>query len=152
MKNKRIIISMLVVLVLLLAGVAIYAADSYGSQSDPLITKSYLDSVVQPQMEAELKQQLSDAAAQMRSSTPGEFAELTLTAGQTLRCGAGCEILLRSGSASAAGELADTTAGAGVSAGSALSANHLYAAVNDSSGITAGSSVKALVSGVYSVE
>lgn len=150
MKRLKIVIAALVIL--LLAGAVAYAAGGYGSQSDPLITKSYLDSVVQPQTEAELKQRLSDAAAQMRSSTPGEFTELTLTAGQTLRCGAGGEILLRSGSAGAAGELADTTAGSSVANGAALSANHLYAAASDNSGITALGSVKALVSGAYSVE
>ena len=134
-----------------LAGVTAYAVTNYGSQSDPLITKSYLDKVLQPKLEAELNTQLVAAENRLRSSTPGEFTELSLSSGQTLRCNAGGELLLRSGSATALGSLADTTAGSSLAEGGALTANHLYLCAEDNSGLSATGSVTVLVSGSYSI-
>ncbi|MBE6914750.1 MAG: hypothetical protein E7472_07465 [Ruminococcaceae bacterium] len=152
MSKRRLTIIGIAAAVMLFAGAVGYAAGNYGSKTDPLITKSYLDSVVQPQMESELKQQLAEAEKQMRSTAPGEFAELSLSGGQTLLCSTGCEVLLCSGSASALGDLVDTTAGGSVGSGSALSANHLYISASDSAGLTAGSGgAKILVSGAYSL-
>lgn len=152
MTKRRLTIIGIAAAVMLFAGVLAYAAGNYGSKTDPLITKSYLDSVVQPQMESELKQQLSEAEQQMRNTTPGEFTEISLSSGQTLRCGTGCEFLLCSGSATALSDLVDTTAGGSVGSGGALSANHLYISVSDSGGLMVGGSAKILVSGTYSVE
>ena len=152
MTKRRLTIIGIAAAVMLFAGAVGYAAGNYGAKTDPLITKSYLDSVVQPQMETELKQQLAEAEQQMRSTTPGEFTELSLSSGQTLRCGPGCEFLLCSGSATALGDLVDTTAGGSVGSGGALSANHLYISASDSCGLTVGGSAKVLVSGTYSVE
>ena len=133
------------------AGATVYAVSNYGSQSDPLITKSYLDKVLQPKLEAELNTQLKTAEEQLRGSTPGEFTELSLSSGQTLRCNAGGELLLRSGSAKALCSLADTTAGSSVAEGSSLTANHLYMCAEDSGGLSASGSVTVLVSGSYSI-
>lgn len=146
--HKRIIAAVLAVL--LVAGVSAYAAIKYGSKDDPLITKSYLDSVVQPQMEKELQDQLNAAQAGMQSSVAGEFTELSLSSGNSVKCSVGSELLLRSGSAKALGSLVDTTTGSNVSAGGALTANHLYMAVEDGSGLTAAASAVILVSGSYS--
>ena len=137
--------------VLLLAGVTAYAATSYGTQDDPLITKSYLDEVMKPEIERELQTKLEAAAAEMQRSAPGEFAAVSLKAGQTLRCAAGCQLLPVSGSVSALGALSDTTAGSAVEAGSALSLNHLYLAT-ETGGVTAQAEATVLVSGTWSVE
>lgn len=154
-KQTKILIAVLAVL--LLAGGTVYAVTGYGTETDPLITKSYLDGVLQPKLESELKEQVASAKAQMHSSVPGEFTELSLSGGQSLRCGAGCQLLLRSGSAAAAGDtgtaLLDTTGGSGVGAGAALTANHLYMAAAEGSGLTAGSGGATLmVSGTYSLQ
>lgn len=138
--------------VLLLAGITAYAVTNYGSESDPLITKSYLDEVLKPQLETELQTRLDQAETQLRDSMPGEFAELSLSAGQTVSCSAGAEIVLRSGNAQASGSLVNTTAGSSVSSGSGLTANHLYMAVEDGSGVTSGSGAVILVSGSYIVK
>ena len=137
--------------VLLLAGVTAYAATNYGTQDDPLITKSYLDEVMKPEIERELQTKLEAAAADMQRSAPGEFAAVSLKAGQTLRCTAGCQLLPVSGSVSALGALSDTTAGSAVEAGSALSLNHLYLAT-ETGGVTAQAAATVLVSGTWSVE
>ena len=144
MKKKKMRMILIALAVLLLAGAGVYAATSYGSESDPLITKSYLDKVLQPQLEAEL-----DAA--LGESEPGEFDELKLGAGQSVLCGAGGELLLRSGSAKSVGSLADTTGGGSVSAGAAITANHLYMAAENGGGLTASANAVVLVSGSYSL-
>lgn len=148
--NMRLLVIVLTLVVV--AGATVYAVSNYGSQSDPLITKSYLDQVLQPKLEAELETQLKAAEDQMRSSTPGEFTELSLSSGQSLRCSAGGAFLLCSGSAKALGSLADTTAGSGVADGGSLTANHLYMCAEDSGGLSASGSVTVLVSGSYNIE
>ena len=136
--------------VLLLAGVTAYAATNYGSKDDPLITKSYLDEVLKPQLESELKTKLDGAASDMLRSAPGEFTTVALSAGQTLRCAAGCQVLPVSGSVSALGAFADTTAGAALTAGSYLAPNHLFLATADG-GVSAAGAATLLVSGAYSI-
>ena len=148
-KTMKIIIAVLAVL--LLAGVAAYAATNYGSRDDPLITKSYLDEVLKPQLESDLQQRLDAAAAEMLSSAPGEFARVELKSGQTLRCGVGSQLLPVQGGVTAAGALSDTTAGSALAIGTALEANHLYLATEDG-GVRAAGAATVLVSGTYLVE
>ena len=151
MKKTTMRILLAALAVLLLAGAAVYAASNYGSKDDPLITESYLDEVVKPQLESELITSLDSAKSELRESAPGEFARVELSAGQTLRCAAGCQLLPVSGSVSAAGPLSDTTAGAAVERGEPLSANHLYLSTADG-GAEALGAATLLVSGAYSVE
>ena len=151
MKEKTLKIIIAALAVLLVAGVAVYAATNYGSQDDPLITKSYLDGVVKPQLESELQTRLDAAAAELLHSAPGEFATVELTAGQTLRCAAGSQLLTVSGSVQALGAFSDTTAGSAVASGGALGANHLCLATEDG-GVRAASAATVLVSGTYRVE
>ncbi len=110
---------------LTLAGAAL-AAGQQGTQSDPLVTLSYLNQQATPailaqvdakltQREAELKAQLAavvdgyvrevEAAlnapggAAGTSSGSAAYRVVTLNAGQTITGGASCEFLLRSGTA-----------------------------------------------------
>ena len=157
MKKKQTILLSVILAVLVTAGVTVFAVSNYGSEEDPLITKSYLDEVLRPQLEAELKKELEDAADRMRSSTPGEFTELELSAGQTLKCSAGCELLLRSGTAQAVGEsspaLLDTTDGGSLFAGGEVPSFHLCVAAEEGCGLIAGSGgCVVLVSGGYTAE
>ena len=151
MKEKTLKIIIAVLAVLLIAGVTAYAATNYGSKDDPLITKSYLDAVLKPELESELQMKLDAAAADMLRSAPGEFTKAELSGGQVLRCAAGCQILPVSGALSASGAMADTTAGSAAAAGSALSANHLYLATEEGT-ITAAGTAVVLVSGAYRIE
>ena len=152
MSKTHKIVLIAVLAVLLCAGITAFAVTNYGSKEDPLITKSYLDSVVQPQLEKELQEQVNAAEKELRSSVPGEFTELNLKAGQKITCSLGGELLLRSGSASAVGSLADTTDGGTLSAGGALKANHLYLAAEDGSGLSMSAAGAVLVSGSYTLE
>jgi len=139
------------VLVIMAVGVGVYAAGVYGSQDDPLITKSYLDDVLTPELEAKFQSKLSDAVA----GQAGTFEVLDMTGGQTLTGYAGCEIILRSGSAtvlaSGAG-IVNTTAGISAGNASAVAANNLYMIADDGDGLKAGSGgAKVLVCGSYSI-
>ena len=146
--KKRIIVIVLCIIVL--AGVGVYAATNYGTESDPLITKSYLDAVVQPKLEDEFDAALDKAETALMESVPGEFSELKLGSGETILCSTGGELILRSGSAKSVGTLSDTTAGASVTAGSSIAANHLYLAAEPESGFSATSGgMVILVSGSY---
>lgn len=148
MKKKVVLIVGLALLLLVGIGVGVYAAGSQGSQSDPLITKSYLDKVVLP----ELEQTLQNALAELpEDPNAGLFRTVILLEGQSIQCPVGTEVLLYHGSATAQLKLSDTTAGATVYDGEALERNHLYLSRDPGAGVLAGGEVYLLVSGEYTL-
>ena len=151
MKEKTMKIIIAVLAVLLVAVVSAYAATNYGSREDPLITKSYLDEVVKPQLESDLQEKLDEAASEMIRSAPGEFAQVDLKSGQSILCAAGSQLLPVEGTVKSTAELADTTEGRIASASVELSLNHLYL-VTELGGVSAESNATVLVSGTYRVE
>ena len=156
MSSKKIVLFLLCALMVgALLGAGVYAAVSYGSQNDPLITKSYVDTVLVPELEQEFAAQLE---AQMPDSpeNSGDYVLLTLENGQKVTCGVGCEIILREGSglsfAVTAPAMVDTTGGESIQAGAYLMANHLYVVCSQGNGFTAyGTVTKVLIKGEYSV-
>ena len=161
----------------LTAGVALGAGE--GTQSDPLVTLSYLTQTVTPsildqvdeqaaQRQQELQTQLQSAiqgyTAQMEAALGGSggaqytstYTVVTLTSGQQLNMEVGCEVMLRIGTAacvsSSSPGLIDTTTGATLNDGGALTTNHLYMATIADRAIraTAGT-VKVLVRGGYTI-
>jgi hypothetical protein len=90
----------------------------------------------------------------MTSVTPASgsevFALVSLNAGQKIVAQPGCEIVLRSGSATAAGTLINVSRG-GTAAGTALAANTMYLTGASGSGMTATAACTVMVRGVYSV-
>ncbi len=137
------------------AGVTAVAA-TQGGQDDPLLTLSYLDKVLRPQLEsqvtaaveanrAELQKQLELAVTSyenrvdeaLASAGAGAFASKSLAKGDSFTPGAGREVLLTSGAATALGTLTDTTAGKAVQSGAALEVNHLYLTAAADSGCKA---------------
>ena len=155
MKKKRLIVTCIILALAVIAGVAVYAASNYGSKEDPLVAQSYLESVLRPELEKELKSELDDAVSEMRSGS-GDFTVVKLSNGQTVTGEVGCEILPRLGSVQAVGAsapaLVDTTAGASVSSGTTLTANHLYMVSIAGNGITAtADNTYVLISGGYTI-
>lgn len=151
--NKTKIIICVLLALCAVAGVTVYAAYNYGTKDDPLITKSYLDEVLTPELMAEFNAQLDAAEG---SSGDGAFTVVTLSKGQTVKCQVGCEIMLRIGSASASGPdspvLVDTTEGTTLENGGVLVKNHLYMATIVNNGLTATADVtKVLISGEYTI-
>ena len=150
-KTKIIVCAILAVCAI--AGVTVYAAYNYGTKEDPLITKSYLDEVLTPELMAEFNAQLD---AYQVSTSEGAFTVVTLDRGQTLKCRVGCEVMLRVGTAYADGAdspvLVDTTSGTTLEDGASLEKNHLYMATIAGNGLTASvDATKLLVSGEYTV-
>lgn len=122
MKPKHMITALLSV-----ATAALLLGASQGTETDPLVTKSYIDNVVAPsiltslestldQRETTLTDTFNAAIAQYKADTEALLADagqgtttepenssvfkvVVLTKGQTLRCSTGAELLLRSGTA-----------------------------------------------------
>lgn len=158
MKKKTSTVVILALAFALLAGVAVYAATSYGSKDDPLVAKSYLTGVAEPEIQAQVSAAADAAADEAEaafsaelSAAAGAYQSVTLSDGQTLALSAGGEALLRAGTATAAGTLTDSTAGADVAFGEALAANHLYIAPADGAALCASGAVTLMVRGGYSV-
>ena len=113
---------------------AVYAAARYGSQEDPLVAKSYLTDVIEKEItdytESQIRAAVSDAQGRVQEqirAAAGVFQSVNLSAGQTLTCEPGTEVVLLSGSVTASGDLTDTTLGEALSDGE-LAVNHLYLA------------------------
>ena len=154
-KTKLTIYLSIFLAVTTLAGITAYAASNYGTSSDPLITLSYLNEVLTPKLLAGFQAEL-DKAVEEIGGDRGNFKVVTLTDGQTLRGSAGCEILLRSGSAKATASespaLTDMTAGAAVNSGASVTVNHLCMVNAEGGGVTAtAASVKLMVRGSFTV-
>lgn len=137
------------------AAVTVLAAGQ-GSQDDPLLTLSYLEEVIAPQLQEkvdaavkdhsdELQKQLDIAITSyetrvdeaLAAAGTHSFQTRELAKGERAAPGAGRELLVVSGELTAQGRLADTTAGASVSAGDKLEPGHLYVALDAGSGCVA---------------
>lgn len=156
MKKKIRIITAAIILVIMAAGITVYARSNYGTAEDPLITKSYLDDVMAPQLIEQFRKELDETQGNVGSSGNGSFEVVTLTSGQVLQGEVGCEIMLRIGSASVYADdspgLVDTSSGTTIDNGAALTANHLYMVTIRDNGIMAGSTTtKVLINGNYSI-
>ena len=114
MKNHFLRTFLILLLVAVLGAVGVYAAARYGTQEDPLVAKSYLSDA-----QGRVQEQIRAAA--------GVFQSVSLTAGQTLTCEPGTEVVLLSGSVAASGDLTDTTLGEVFTDGE-MAVNHLYLA------------------------
>lgn len=157
--------------VLLGTGAALAAG---GDQSDPLVTLSYLNQTAIPQIvkqvedktadrQKELEKALADQISRYeqqagQGSSSGGSASYTLvsmTKGQVMSLGVGCELLLRVGSvtvkANTAPALIDLSSGGTVNSGTSLTKNHLYMATIADRTLTASADAKLLVRGSWSV-
>ena len=142
-----------------------------GTQTDPLVTLSYLNDVNTPAIlkevdarldtrEQALVDKLNASIAQYEKDMEEQlaaavFAVVTVKAGQKLLGGVGCEFLLRSGSAvcvaASAPGLIDSTDGATLASGGAIQPNHLYLSTAEGRGLQAGSDATVLVRGSYQI-
>lgn len=126
-----------------------------GDKDDPLVTLSYLQKVVTPQLEKlvdeavqknneELSKQLDIAITSYETrvderlaAAGAVFQTRELATGGSYTADAGRELLLVSGSATAVGSLVDTTAGGTVADGGKLTVGHLYVTTGTKSGMKA---------------
>ncbi|MBE7016684.1 MAG: hypothetical protein E7420_00800 [Ruminococcaceae bacterium] len=156
MNKKRIFVITLCAVLALALGFSVFAATSYGSEDDPLITKSYLTQVLLPQLQEDFKEELDAAVADIEKDGSGEFSVITLSKGQTVKCGVGCEIMLRIGSAEAYEEsspaMVNTTTAESIFKGYKLEVNNLYLVTIEGNGFKATSdNTKVLIKGDYTI-
>lgn len=161
-----------------LLGMAL-AAGQQGSQSNPLVTVSYLKDTLTPELLAQTDAKLAQREEELTASLQGlidryskemadklsaaggdvesaVFEVVTLPQNQRIIGGVGCELLLRSGSANCVSAstpgLIDTTGGGTLANGGALAANHLYMVTSEGIGLVATGDSVVLVRGSYTVE
>lgn len=171
------VMSLALAAVCLCGGVALAAGD----KTDPLITLSYLEETFMPDLlkditaqtenaKEELEDQFSDdldsyesnmnqLVAGAQAGDSGEtsaYAVVSMTSGQKMALGVGCEVMLRVGSATVTAAtspaLIDTTTGDTLTNGGSLVQNHLYmATISDRTLNATASTVMLLVRGSYTV-
>ena len=179
-KSVRTVMCFLLVGTVLAAFVAMAAG--VGSQGDPLVTLSYLNDTFMGKVLERVDEKLEDRnevmlreveqavdlaqrdllgqiGGNVTGSTGGvavSYTAVELISGQTLYGDAGCEVLVRSGSAVCVAfdkttpGLVNTTDGGSVNNGGTLKTNHLYM-MPASCGVQASGTVTLLVRGVYTI-
>ncbi|MDR0405842.1 MAG: hypothetical protein LBH54_03485 [Clostridiales bacterium] len=139
--TKRIWIALLAVTVLGLGAARIFAAP--GDSGDPLVTLSYIESVLLPS----LSEKIGQSAA---------FQVVEVEQGKRVICEAGTELILRKGGATAIttekGGLANVTSGEDLKDGEAIPPNALLIVpVSDGRGAAANDDIILMIKGKYSI-
>lgn len=160
--KKSIVIAAAVAALAITAG-SVTVLATQGDKDDPLVTLSYLQKVVTPELEKkvdeavkanseELAKQLDIAITSYETRVDEKLAQAgavfqskELATGGSYTTDAGRELLLVSGNATAVGDLVDTTAGGTVSDGGKLTVGHLYITASADAGMKAGSAVTMMV-------
>ncbi len=176
MKQKRQFAALAAALAVTGALVGATAAAN-GDEKDPLVTLSYLDKVVIPQVvsqvednmllrQKELDKSFTDKVNQYKAEAQGSqgggtgqsaaFTLVTMEKNQVLKLDLGCELMLRVGTAKVNAPedpaLIDMTDGKTLGMGAELVKNHLYMASIPGRTVTAtGGTVKLMVRGGYSL-
>ena len=173
--NKYLIGAGIALLAIALVVGAAFAAGSYGSSDDPLITKSYLDSVFAPDILGQMREELTESESAVRGeieekakeieemidasqglmTDDSSFSVVRLNQGQVLRGSIGTELMLRVGSAVCYAEsstgIIDTTTSTTLENGNSMQTNHMYMVTIEGRGMKATSYVMVLVRGSYTI-
>lgn len=136
-----------------ITGVAL-AAGTQGSQSDPLVTLSYINDVLVPELMAKADEHMETKADELMEEvqTRGKavFVTAEVLTGGKLNLTAGTQLILRQGKAVNTDGLIDLTEGA--SMWNELQPNHLYIATMDGQVVTVTENALFLVQGKYTSE
>ncbi|MBQ4629489.1 MAG: hypothetical protein IJB70_00665 [Clostridia bacterium] len=135
-----------------------------GSVDDPLITKSYVDSILMPQVKSYVDTQIANVDFGSGSqdvqipvaSGSTVYNIVNVSKDQTIIGGKSCQMILRMGSgkivATSKGGVCDVTAGADLQNGTAAPSNHLLIIpLDDGRGIKMSTDGIIMISGSYSV-
>lgn len=140
--NKKRAVVLCFILVCLAVTYAVAATP--GSDTDPVVSLSYLNEVFKPEVKEEVAQTT-------------QFQLVNISAGQKLIGGMGTEMILRMGSANIVatqtGGLADVTAGVDIANGLSAPSNHLLIVPRDDGrGIVALNDCIVMVKGEYKIK
>ena len=145
--------------------ICVAADDLYSSKDDPLISLSYANDVLGPEIMTEVLKKI-DAdyvkKSDLEPTNPSGYSLLTMRQGQALMAKDICEVILTEGEATAVvtsatniengAGLIDTTTGSVVTNGEQLSANHAVVIPKpDGRGLRAASQIQILVRGEYNI-
>ena len=133
----------------LIVGAALASGDQ-GSQQNPLVTLSYLDEVVVPEILKQVDEKLETKAAQLQGAGAA-FTPLELSAGRSVTLAAGSQLLVRAGNLSSLNPLVDLTEGTTWNGGEGMKANHLYIATGEGQTVTACTVATVMVQGGYTL-
>lgn len=159
-KSKRYIFSAVMITLSLITVGQIVSASTKdpGSQTDPLVTLSYVDLKIN-QLKDYIDQKTSSGnpSGQPDYSGNGSFQVVEMKSGQSLIAGEGTEVILRSGEVTAIisplGGLTDVTAAKDLQQGEKISANHLLIIPrSDGRGALALTDAFLLVKGTYTLK
>ncbi len=163
-KLRKTVLVFIMMLCLLTVGVS--ADEAYSSQNDPLVSLSYVNDILGPQIMAEVLAKIESQYVKIDAITDissGDYTLVTLNRGETLMSKGICEIVLLSGNSTvvvtsssniAAGEgIVDVTDGTVLTNGILVKSNHkIIIPKADGRGMTATSdSVTLLVKGDYTL-
>lgn len=149
------------ILVVCLVGLSVIAFADAGSSNDPLISLSYIENTLKPQLEKYIDSKIGsmdNSYDDYVPSTSGDkFTVVNIKKGDRVICEAGTELILRMGQAviiaTPKGGLADTTAGYDLPDGALMPSNHLLIVpVDDGRGLLATSTGIVMIKGGYSIE
>lgn len=141
-------------LVLVTVVVAALAAGTQGSQSDPLVTLSYLNEKALPELLTQVDKKVEEGTRELRGQMEKKgqavFQTVEISAGKAVTLTAGSQLLLRSGAASSSDGLIDLTTGETV--WGELAVNHLYIASGDGQKVTVAEKTTMMTLGGYTVQ
>lgn len=130
-----------------------------GASDDPLISKSYIENQLMPQIKQYIESRLAEVGGGGGAAavTADKFNVVNASAGQQIICSAGTELILRMGSASVIatekGGIADTTDGFDLADGTFMPSNHLLIVpVSDGRGVRATTDIIVMIKGGYTVK
>ncbi len=154
MKKKLLIGLEILIATMVVIGATVYAA-SAGSESDPLVSKSYVDDKINQVISMINTGSATEVVD--NSSSAGSYTPVYASVGQTVVGGEGTEIILRSGKGtvviSGADGITDATTGGNLTNGKAASLNHLMIVPRaDGRGIKVTESAWFLIKGDYSIK
>lgn len=167
--NKKLKITLMIAAI---SVTSLYAADSrIGTESDPLVTKSYVDAQIAKMsgnssntsalekrlsVQEELIATLSEEITNLKASGSSSFEIVKVKEGSTIYGKQGSEIIMRSGAgtiiASTAGGVQDVTDGTDLAGGTAAPRNNLLLIPReDGRGIIANKEMVLMVRGGYTI-
>ncbi len=155
LKSKKIIVSILCMLVFSMPALA----SDPGSSDDPLITLSYVNDVLIPQMKSYVDASVAslDIGSSSADANSYSYNIVNVSKGQTIIGSKSCHMIMRMGDgivvATQKGGIADVTDGIDLANGTSVPSNHLLIVpVDDGRGIKMNTDGIIMISGSYSVK
>ena len=156
MKKNLLRVSFLILILISVLALINFAAAEPGDDGDPVVSLSYIQNKVIPELKAYVDSKLSEGKADDTSSESAVFEVVNIGSGQSLIGAKGTEIILRMGKAeiiaAEKGGLADTTAGYDLGSGEDMPSNHLLIVpLADGRGLKAKTDIIVMVKGGYTI-